>query len=214
MNNLINSNTCNSLHISATFNPPRCSLSASGNLDNNIRAQADQTINQTQIINNSEIEESFQPFQAEPFEDNGMPILDHMELMDQRSDQDMEVSEGNVLDRFLEGDSFLSLRSFYISAFNDGYEVSFVHDLFSQEMAGYENSHDSKLIPKCDFSKIAEVTFEEEKNDDDLCAICLDKYIKGEILSKLVCNHRFHKECTKKWLISKNACPICRRVLS
>jgi len=210
MNNLINSNTCNSFHLSSTFNPPKCSFSGSGQLDNNARIQTETFMNQINCTH-SYIEERDS---LEPFEDNGMPILENMELMDQRSDQDIEISEGNVLDRFLEGESFLSLRSFYISAFNDGYELSFMHDLFSQEMLGHGDSqNESKLIPKCDFSKVAEINFEDENNDDDLCAVCLEKYAKGEILSKLVCNHKFHKDCTKKWLISKNVCPICRRVI-
>jgi len=58
---------------------------------------------------------------------------------------------------------------------------------------------------------------EEEKKNDDVCAICYDKLIlespeKGfEPVSVKGCNHKFHKKCIdRSFLEGKLNCPICR----
>lgn len=47
-------------------------------------------------------------------------------------------------------------------------------------------------------------------NFTDICAICLEKYEKNELLKKLGCNHVFHKKCVGK--IGKKYCPLCRKI--
>lgn len=49
---------------------------------------------------------------------------------------------------------------------------------------------------------------EEEKNNVECCVICLME--EKENLVKLSCQHVFHKECIKRWLLNSNNCPICR----
>ena len=54
----------------------------------------------------------------------------------------------------------------------------------------------------------------EVTTEDDLeCAICLKTMSKGDILHKLPCLHKFHKECIIKWLKKINSCPLCRKEL-
>ncbi|ODV89914.1 hypothetical protein CANCADRAFT_97829 [Tortispora caseinolytica NRRL Y-17796] len=45
------------------------------------------------------------------------------------------------------------------------------------------------------------------------CVICLEKYVDGESqVMTLPCEHEFHAECIKPWLIQqKRLCPICKR---
>ncbi|KAF5810400.1 putative transcription factor C2H2 family [Helianthus annuus] len=44
----------------------------------------------------------------------------------------------------------------------------------------------------------------------DACCICLGEYEKKEKMGRLECGHRFHAKCIRRWLLSKNVCPMCR----
>ncbi|CAI9757807.1 unnamed protein product [Fraxinus pennsylvanica] len=47
--------------------------------------------------------------------------------------------------------------------------------------------------------------------EEDLCGICLDEYIEGQNIGELDCEHKFHHDCIRKWLMQKNICPMCKR---
>ena len=50
-----------------------------------------------------------------------------------------------------------------------------------------------------------------EKNTET-CSICLEYYDDKDIITKLQCEHMFHKDCIKPWFNSNNKnCPLCRR---
>ncbi|KAL8218493.1 hypothetical protein R6Q57_021866 [Mikania cordata] len=50
-----------------------------------------------------------------------------------------------------------------------------------------------------------------EREEADVCSICLDEFEKNnEKMGRLECGHRFHEGCIKRWLLSKNVCPLCR----
>ena len=56
-------------------------------------------------------------------------------------------------------------------------------------------------------------------DDDDVCAICLDKLTSDDI-TELSCKHKFHKNCIERWLNASRidsdgqprlgTCPVCR----
>jgi hypothetical protein len=52
------------------------------------------------------------------------------------------------------------------------------------------------------------------KLSDDLlldeCPICLDNYQSNREVMNLDCNHVFHHDCIRLWLIENNTCPQCR----
>ncbi|OIW11939.1 hypothetical protein TanjilG_02146 [Lupinus angustifolius] len=45
---------------------------------------------------------------------------------------------------------------------------------------------------------------------DKKCTICQEEYEGGEELGKLNCEHKYHFQCIKQWLVHKNFCPICK----
>ena len=47
----------------------------------------------------------------------------------------------------------------------------------------------------------------------ETCAICLTDTAIGETVSRLPCNHVFHKKCIQPWLRQASTCPTCRHDL-
>ncbi|KAK1421636.1 hypothetical protein QVD17_24122 [Tagetes erecta] len=47
---------------------------------------------------------------------------------------------------------------------------------------------------------------------DYVCAICHEESEVGDdvIIATLACEHGYHVECIKKWLMKKFSCPLCR----
>lgn len=61
---------------------------------------------------------------------------------------------------------------------------------------------------------LKEVNVEEIPEPDRLCAICYEDFEGGVGAMPVIeteCQHRFHKQCIKKWLQLKNVCPLCHR---
>ncbi|KAJ8548264.1 hypothetical protein K7X08_030733 [Anisodus acutangulus] len=42
------------------------------------------------------------------------------------------------------------------------------------------------------------------------CTICQEGYKVDDDIGKLECGHYHHIDCIKKWLMQKNACPVCK----
>jgi hypothetical protein len=43
------------------------------------------------------------------------------------------------------------------------------------------------------------------------CCICIDEYQEGDIVTRLPCDHEFHRECIGPWLESHRDCPLCKQ---
>lgn len=50
-----------------------------------------------------------------------------------------------------------------------------------------------------------------KENSENLCAICLNNYGKGEFRRTLKCQHFFHKKCIDPWIKISDFCPVCRQ---
>lgn len=46
--------------------------------------------------------------------------------------------------------------------------------------------------------------------DADSCAVCIEAYKPGDVLSVLTCSHFFHKVCVEPWLLEHRTCPMCK----
>lgn len=61
-------------------------------------------------------------------------------------------------------------------------------------------------IKTCDFYRI--------NRGGDQCVICLDKFIKGDLIRRLpICGHIFHVPCIDNWFNAHSNCPICRSLV-
>lgn len=46
---------------------------------------------------------------------------------------------------------------------------------------------------------------------DDVCAVCLVDYSRGDCLRILPCLHQYHQECIDPWLARNSLCPCCKQ---
>ena len=54
----------------------------------------------------------------------------------------------------------------------------------------------------------------KEKNEDNICIICLCQYDKDyHKVKTLKCNHTLCENCFEQWYKIKESCPVCRRNL-
>lgn len=51
---------------------------------------------------------------------------------------------------------------------------------------------------------------EETTSDILLCAVCIESYKAGEVVTILTCDHIFHKSCIEPWLLERRTCPMCK----
>eukprot|EP00747_Dinoflagellata_sp_TGD_P191162 gnl/TRDRNA2_/TRDRNA2_54160_c0_seq1.p1 gnl/TRDRNA2_/TRDRNA2_54160_c0~~gnl/TRDRNA2_/TRDRNA2_54160_c0_seq1.p1 ORF type:complete len:616 (+),score=85.96 gnl/TRDRNA2_/TRDRNA2_54160_c0_seq1:257-1849(+) len=56
---------------------------------------------------------------------------------------------------------------------------------------------------------LPKVRFDQAEQQN--CAICLEPYQKGELLTALRCTHFFHVDCIAKWMQRATQCPLCRQ---
>jgi hypothetical protein len=50
----------------------------------------------------------------------------------------------------------------------------------------------------------------ESAHGTDTCAICVEKFVPGELTRELDCKHVFHRDCIESWIPRSLACPLCR----
>lgn len=55
---------------------------------------------------------------------------------------------------------------------------------------------------------LPKVRFDLAEESD--CAICLEAFSRGDLLTTLPCSHFFHVDCLAKWLRRSAQCPLCR----
>ncbi len=72
------------------------------------------------------------------------------------------------------------------------------------------------ILNEAEFNIFPTLTVENSISEflNESCTICLDQYKIGDIVTKLPCNHIFHKEHIKHNLLNTSIrpeCPVCRR---
>lgn len=51
---------------------------------------------------------------------------------------------------------------------------------------------------------------EEAASESHMCAVCIESYGTGDVVTVLTCDHIFHKMCIEPWLLEKRTCPMCK----
>jgi hypothetical protein len=66
----------------------------------------------------------------------------------------------------------------------------------------------SKGLTEEQFGKIQTVT---ATGLDEVCSICYCNVKEGEEVVRLPCQHHFHVDCIKQWLLKERTCPLCKQ---
>ncbi|CAF0761550.1 unnamed protein product [Adineta ricciae] len=51
----------------------------------------------------------------------------------------------------------------------------------------------------------------EFRDENPMCAICLETFSNKEKIRKLACTHYYHIDCIDPWLLSHQSCPLCNQ---
>ncbi|XP_067105164.1 E3 ubiquitin-protein ligase RNF128-like [Osmerus mordax] len=109
---------------------------------------------------------------------------------------------------------FLSISFFVVTAASIGYfifvSVHRLHSLRAQMRAESRlKSEAKKAIGRLEVRRLKRDD-EEIGSDSHTCAVCIDSYKPGEVVTVLTCGHFYHKACIEPWLLEKRTCPMCK----
>jgi hypothetical protein len=107
---------------------------------------------------------------------------------------------------------------------NNNYDNSEDDEYYEDEEGEYEEFEDEEEVRRVNMhNKVREnviLNFDEFqfkhankyiKHIEDSCAICLEKFLKTDIVKRFACgDHIFHKKCLAKWLKKSDLCPLCK----
>ena len=69
----------------------------------------------------------------------------------------------------------------------------------------------SKGLTKSQFDKLPSVKYDKDKYSENYqCIICMEEFKKQEKVKILPCDHIFHGDCIKEWLLKQKTCPFCK----
>jgi len=109
---------------------------------------------------------------------------------------------------------FLSIAFFIVTAASIAYFVFIsANRLYNLRMQRRDErrlkSEAKKAIGRLQVRKL-KTGDEETTSDSHLCAVCIDAYKPGDVVTVLTCDHIFHKACIEPWLLEKRTCPMCK----
>ena len=95
----------------------------------------------------------------------------------------------------------LYISAIYLGYYEDQFNAK-LNDLIKTRFYTGKNC----LISRDSINKV------NENEIDETCAICIYRYINGDVISTLPCSkrHSFHTYCLEEWFRTNVSCPLCR----
>jgi len=81
-----------------------------------------------------------------------------------------------------------------------------LHFLANQMLAPSHHAQDNQ--PATEFMHPHRADVLQLHGKDENCVICTEAYQLGEDVTKMPCQHLFHKACLTPWLQNTNSCPV------
>ncbi|KNE69077.1 hypothetical protein AMAG_13948 [Allomyces macrogynus ATCC 38327] len=83
-------------------------------------------------------------------------------------------------------------------------------DRIATQLMDQTNTQQHRAPPEF-IEQLPQVEIVEAQVDKALdCVVCQDKFTLGETVTKLPCDHLFHKDCIVPWMERNVTCPTCR----
>lgn len=106
-----------------------------------------------------------------------------------------------------DGNQTFAIHNLMRQLINDGeFGTSLAEEATRMAMLG--SAATGQSLSEVEIEALPQVRFESAEMQT--CAICLEAYQPGEVLTALRCNHYFHVACLARWLQSSTQCPLCR----
>lgn len=139
-----------------------------------------------------------------------------VKLMKNGTDVYMLITEGSAHGPWMDTYwlYFLSIAFFIVTAASVAYFV-FVsaNRLYSLSLSKRNEkrlkSEAKKAIKRLRVRTLTR-TDEETQSDSLMCAVCIESYKAGDVVTVLTCEHIFHKACIEPWLLDRRTCPMCK----
>ncbi|KAL0906798.1 hypothetical protein M5K25_025320 [Dendrobium thyrsiflorum] len=113
---------------------------------------------------------------------------------------------------FGRGDSFDQYRNWRLDVDNMTYEELLeLGDKIGHVSTGLREEEIACIIKKVKHTIFYRHFFSEMERK---CSICQEEFEMNVEVGKLGCGHSYHPCCIKKWLLQKNACPVCKTSVS
>ena len=129
----------------------------------------------------------------------------------------------NIFDRIIMNtrlDYYNLPSNFNLTSINDYEDYSDLPDLIDPSLTDNSNNifnminqyEDVKVIlSEEQFNNLEHFNYDDSLCSDKDCLICIQSFEDNNEITKIKCNHMFHKKCIKTWLCEEsNKCPICR----
>jgi len=69
----------------------------------------------------------------------------------------------------------------------------------------------NKGLNKNQIDKLPDVKYDKNKYSENYqCIICMEEFENNENVKLLPCDHIFHNNCIKQWLLKQKTCPFCK----
>ncbi|XP_040023820.2 RING finger protein 148 [Gasterosteus aculeatus] len=109
---------------------------------------------------------------------------------------------------------FLSIAFFIVTAASIAYFVFIsanrLYSLNAHRRADRRLKSEAKrAIGRLQVRKL-KASDEETASDSHVCAVCIESYKAGDVVTVLTCDHIFHKACIEPWLLERRTCPMCK----
>lgn len=109
---------------------------------------------------------------------------------------------------------FLSIAFFIVTAASITYFVFIsanrLYNLNIQKRAERRLKDEAKKAIRRLQVRILKRGDEETTSESYMCAVCIEPFKVGDVVTVLTCDHIFHKDCIEPWLLEKRTCPMCK----
>jgi len=139
------------------------------------------------------------------FWNSGRTIAEGTDAMSSTANSSILGAEFDALGG--DGNHTFAMHNLMRQLINDGeIGTSLAEEATRMEMLG--SAATGQSLSEVEIEALPQVRFESAEMQT--CAICLEAYQPGEVLTALRCNHYFHVACLARWLQRSTQCPLCR----
>ncbi|XP_074589958.1 uncharacterized protein LOC141845855 [Curcuma longa] len=108
-------------------------------------------------------------------------------------------------------DVYEQLQDQWLDVDNMSYEELLeLGDQIGQVNTGLEEEQIVSSLRKVKYSFLDALRRRILSDDEPNCIICQEEYAINDAIGELQCGHRYHVRCIRRWLLQKNACPVCK----